>query len=369
MTDISVDAVRDYLADAGWFRTDRTWHGAAIWSNGAEEVLVPPRDGMGDSAARQRELLLTLEHIESRPAGEIARDIAHPLLDVAVYWAPALAGPDGSVPLPSGLGALQGVHDMFRTAASTVLAAPRFPSGTDRAVLDLLSGIHLGTTTARQIGWAFLVPLAEGADPPLGRQVLIQMYDATLAVRQALTEAQPEVDPSTSTGVTPEFCSALSTLAGEGLEQPFELTFRWGRGVPSELPDQSVAFPAGAGEAIQDIALRLEPQRQRPAAAAVSDLSGPAMITGLVEALHDNPRGTDRRRVKVRGELLAGEGPPVRRTIWIRLPDDAAYEIALSAHSSRSRIEISGTWTSSAKNVRMLADHDGVRVVDEQDPL
>jgi hypothetical protein len=361
MTEIGVSEVNDYLADAGWSRTERTWHGAAIWSNGTDEVLVPPHDGMGDGAARLRELLVALEHIEDRPTREIARDIAYPLVDSAVYQAPARTGPDGFVPLPSGLGALQGVHDMLRTAAAEVLAAPGFEPGTTNAIADLLGGIHLGNVTAREITWAFLVPLEPRPDgTPVGRQVLMQMFQATNAVRRALVK--PDLDPA----VGPEFCAALSTLAGEELGQPFQLAFRWGRGVPSELPDQVVSFPAGAGEVIQDMSRRL---REPPAvAASASPPGGPATITGLVEALHDSETGDDRHRVKVRGRLVTADRAPTRRVIWVRLADQAAYEIALAAHRNHSRIEVRGVWTESVKNVRILAEPGGVRVVNEHEP-
>ncbi|TCC43616.1 hypothetical protein [Kribbella sindirgiensis] len=364
MTEFGITEVNDYLADAGWSRTERTWHGAAIWSNGADEVLVPPRDGMGDSAARLRELLDALEHVENRSADEIAREIAYPLVDAAIYQAPASSGPEGFVPLPSGLNALQGIQEMLRTAASDVLAAPRFERGTTHAVSELLGGVQLGTVTAQQIAWAFLVPIQVEADAtPVGRQVLLHVFQSAIAVRQALT--RPDRNPGTAVG--PEFCTALSTLAGEQLTMPFQLGFRWGRGVPSEVPDQVVEFPPGAGEVIQDISRRLQLATARPVAAKASEEPGPAVITGLVEALHDSETGDDRRRVRVRGRLAIGDRRPVTRPVWIRLPDQETYEIALSAHRTHTRLAINGLWTSREKNVRMIADPDGVRIVDEQD--
>lgn len=364
MSEIGVSEVNDYLADTGWSRSERTWHGAAIWSNGQDEVLVPPRDAMGDSAARLHEVLFALEHIENRPTAEIAREIAYPLVDSATYQAPASTGPDGFVPLPSGLNALEGILSMLRTAASEVLAAPGFEGGTARAVSDLLGGVHLGTVTAQQIAWSFLVPIhTEPGGAPIGRQVLLQVFQATSAVRRAL--ARTDRDPPDTVG--PEFCSALSTLAGAELSMSFQLAFRWGRGVPSELADQVVEFPAGSGAAIQDMSRQLQRSVTRPAAASAPEEPGPATITGLVEALHDSEAGDDRHRVKVRGRLTIGDRRPASRVAWVRLPDQEAYEVALAAHRNRSRIVISGLWTSRVKNVRMIADPDGVHILGEHD--
>jgi hypothetical protein len=53
--------------------------------------------------------------------------------------------------------------------------------------------------------------------------------------------------------------------------------------------------------------------------------------------------------------------------LWVRLADQAAYELALTAHRGHRRIEVRGVWTDSVKNVRILADPDGVRLVDEQE--
>jgi len=362
MTEIGVGAVSSYLAGSGWARSTETWHGAAIWSNGSEEVLVPPRDGMGDSASRLRELLSALESFESRPAGEIARDIAYPLLDTAFYRAPAAVRPDGFVSLPSGLGAFQGMHDLFRTAASVVLASPRF--GTEHAVAELLTGIHIGTTPAHEFALTVLIPLdpSQGGRP-LGRQVLLQVHGATREVRRAVNaESLAEFDHA---AVSSEFCQALSALAGTELQDPFELGFRWARGLPADVPDQVLRFPAGAGELIQAGARRLE--EPAVAAAVAPEPSGPATITGRIEALHDTEGGEDRWRVRIRGLLRIEDRRAVRRTIWIRLDGPHLYDVALAAHRDHSDVRVTGNWDPNARPKRLLADPDGLEVITEND--
>jgi hypothetical protein len=368
MTELEVSAVNSYLADAGWFRTEQSWHGAAIWSNGHDEVLVPPRDGMGDTLRRLRELLAALQSIESRPASDIARDIAYPLLDSASYRTSTGAHPAGFVPLSVGLGAVQGVHDMFREAAWTVLNAPDFPGGTNDAVSDLLSGVHLGTTIAQQFALTLLVPLeiSDRQGPvPLGRQVLLQMQVATLAVRQIVGTTNPaDLEEAAAVGVTADFCRALSTLAGNQFQEPFELRFRWARAVHSEQPDQALEFPTGAGELIREASRLLEPELQRPAAAA-PELTGAATISGLIEDLHDNRRGGDRWRVKVRGELWVDGRRSTRRVIWIRLAGRDSYDVALSAHRDHTPVRIDGSWSAATRGTPMIADPDGLRILGE----
>jgi hypothetical protein len=370
MTEIGVGAVSSYLADSGWARSTETWHDATIWSNGSEEVLVPPRDGMGDSASRLRDLLSALESFESRPAGEIARDIAYPLLDTAYYRAPAAARPDGFVSLPSGLGAFQGMHDMFRTAASVVLAAPRFQTGAHHAVSELLTGIHIGTTSAHTFALTVLIPLESSqGGTPLGRQVLLQVHDATREVRQAVNaQSLAEFDNAAAAGVSAEFCQALSALAGTDLQDPFELGFRWARGLRADVPDQVLRFPAGAGELIQQGARRLEQdQPAMVAAQAPLDPSGPATITGRIVALHDTEGADDRWRVRIRGLLRMEDRRPLRRTIWVRLDSPGLYDMALAAHRDHSDVRVTGNWDGNARPKRLLAGPDGLQVITQND--
>jgi hypothetical protein len=364
MAEIGVGAVSSYLSEAGWSRSEQTWNGAAIWSNGTEEVLVPPRDGLGDSAARLKDLLRALEGFEHRPAGDIARDIAYPLLDTASYRTPTVWQPDGFVPLESGLGALQGLHDLFRIAAETVLGSPHF----DAPVAELLSGLHLGTTTSQQFSVTLLVPLGDEsspAQPPPGRRVLVELYEAALAVRRAVGADSTGID-SLPDSLSPDFCTALSTVGHS--DDSFELGFRWARGIASPLPDQVLGFPPGSGSLIGELSDQLRGSRlaRLPAAAAeLPDLAGPVTITGLVDTLNDNQAGSDRWRVKVRGALRFGDGPRTRRVLWVRLPGQDSYDVALAAHRDHQQVQVTGLWTDTAPNrVRIIADLDGLSVVD-----
>lgn len=368
MTDLNITAVSTYLESAGWSRTDRSWHGGAIWTNGAEEVLVPPRDGMGDSAARLRELLHALAAAEERPVTEVTREIAYPLLDSAAFEGPVGPGPEGFIPLPSGLGALRGVHSMFTASALVVLSDSRFPA--DHAVSELLAGVHLGSTAGRQFALTLLVPLDEGSSgqPSLGRRTLVQMHSSALAVREAAGTGDPaSFEEVAETGVTAEFCTALSSLAGDELQQPFTLGFRWARGVPAPFPDRRLAFPAGAGEVIRAGAQRLDTDRSQVAASAPAPETGAVSIVGRIETLQDTPGGTNRWRIKIRGALEVEGRRAARRSLWIRLTGQEQYDEALAAHQQHREVRIGGTWTEATRGARIQADPDGLQLVDTPD--
>ena len=85
--------ISSYLSATGWQRTPETWRGAAIWSSGQTDVLVPPTDDMGDADLRIRELLADLAATEARDPADIARDIGSPFVDSTTYRAGELSLP------------------------------------------------------------------------------------------------------------------------------------------------------------------------------------------------------------------------------------------------------------------------------------
>lgn len=124
---LSVADITSYLADNGWRRQAESWRGAATWSNGGDHnVLVPARDGMGDSELRVREIVDVLTAVEQRPREEIARDISSPLVDTQSYRTLPDGLPSGLTSLTDGLRALQGVRDLFDAATRVVLEGPHF---------------------------------------------------------------------------------------------------------------------------------------------------------------------------------------------------------------------------------------------------
>src|ERR1043165_6519244 len=110
-----------YLKATGWHRSENGWRGASIWiRDGAEEVLLPARDGLNDAEARMWELLSVLAEVEGRPADEIRLDIVSPYTDAQHFRIFPVDHPSGHVGLPDGLRAIQAVKNLFAYAARAV---------------------------------------------------------------------------------------------------------------------------------------------------------------------------------------------------------------------------------------------------------
>ncbi len=360
---IGVAEVTTYLVDAGWSRRSEGWRGASIWAHpeGAE-VLVPPRDGMGDADVRLRDILAVLAEVEQRPAADIARDIGSPLVDTQSYRTFPDGPPRGMTTLPAGLQALQGVRDMFGAAARTVLEGPHFAftGQRPRSVTGLLDRVQLGPTRPGSYVLTVRVPV-DGSDRigepvlPFGRQVSFQIHDAVTAVVAAMDSVELEAfDGTVTAGVSADLCEALSRLAGPQRRQPFEIGFRWARGLRSEVPPATLRLPEGAGVVLRGAAARL---RQL-------NVSGEATVSGTVEDLHDDPPGGgDRWRIKVRGELWSDGKVARRRAIWVRLPDQEAYDAGIAAHSERRPVRVAGELTSTDGRVELVARRGGLEVL------
>jgi hypothetical protein len=352
---VGVADVSAYLEAVGWRRRQQQWRGAAIWAytDGAE-VLVPSRDDMGDADLRLREILATLSRVEARPVNEVAEDIGSPLVDTQSYRTFPVGLPPGATTLPAGLQALTGIRDLFSAAARTVEEGPHlaFTGQRSRRVSEFLDRVQLATARAGSYVLGVRVPLGVPGEPgtPSGREVLLQVYDAVTATLPAAESGEPAAfDSIVTAGVSAEFCDALSDLAGPQRRQPFEIGFRWARGLRSELPPATVTLPAGSGVLLRTAAARLR----------ALHVSGDAMVSGTVETLSE-PLGAGTWRIKVRGELRTETSVAGRRTVWVRLPDRDAYDLAIAAHSRQRLIRAAGVLTSTNGRVELVARHGGL---------
>ncbi|MFI5735409.1 hypothetical protein ACIA49_35180 [Kribbella sp. NPDC051587] len=330
---IGIGELTAYLAGTGWSATGLTWHGGAVWSRGAHEVLVPPREGMSDTPSRLHELLLAVAEAEDRPPGEIVRDARFPLLDRALYRADVVAGVDGFVALSSGLDALRGIQDMLSAVASS----------------DALSDVLLRTTIEQRLVATLLVP-------GVGDQRMLErLYAATEAVHTAVrTDSLEEV---TALGLPSSFCTALGRLTGPDRAGSFELEFRWARGVPSEIPDTRLNFGPGTGEQLRRVTRRLQARSRQDR--TVPGHSGPTTVEGRIVGLQDAGNGVDRWRIKVDGVITSERRTTPSRAVWIRLGSQAQYDQSWDAHRRHQPVRVSGTWTPDGP-ARVHADPDGL---------
>jgi hypothetical protein len=160
-------------------------------------------------------------------------------------------------------------------------------------------------------------------------------------------------DETVAEGVSANLCRGLSDLAGLQRRQPFEVGFRWAHAVPSDLASASIAFPEGAGAVVFDAAKQLE----RLSA------GGEAHITGVIESLHDEPFGSDRWRVRVRGDLVTDDGVvDSRRPVWVRLRS-SDYQQAIEAHREHRPVRAQGRLELVQRRVELLPDLDGFQII------
>lgn len=176
---LRVADISSYLDATGWHRTPETWRGAVIWSAGQTEVLVPPTDDLGDADLRIRELLAGLATVEARDPADIARDIGSPFADTTTFRT-------GPLPLAEGADVVAGLHRMVLTAARIVVEGPRrsFVGRPPAKVSGLLGST--GLATGHIPGFSVSLSLDVASD--IGRDVAIQLFDATSAVQESIEQ-------------------------------------------------------------------------------------------------------------------------------------------------------------------------------------
>jgi len=358
-TALRVDDIVSYLTKAGWLRAPHDWHGAGVWSHPDDyEILVPAHDGFGDARARVNEVLRCLAIVEDRPVPEIAAEIARPDVDTQFFQTfPAYRDP-GYTSVAEGHRAVQGVREVLAIATRTVVQGPHFTfSGRPpNVVAELLHTAEMGPTRAGS--YVLEVRLSARAALPggvTGRTVTRQIHEAVTAAGEAVSTGQMSAfeDEIVTTGLSANLCTALSYLGGTDHEAPFEIGFRWGRAVPTESNASSHRFPAGAGLLLREAAGHLQ----------TLYASGAATITGWIETLHHGATRNEQWRISVRGEFHTGTRPGRRRKIWIRLPDQAAYDRAIAAHHRQLTVRVSGELSSSTGRVELVPDR-GFDVID-----
>lgn len=358
-TALRVNDIASYLAGTGWVRAPRDWHGAEVWSHSEDyEVLVPSHDGFGDARARITEVLGCLAVVEDRPVPDIAAEIARPDVDTQFFRTFPADRDAGYTSVAEGYRAVQGVRDVLAIATRTVVQGPHFmfAGRPPNVVADLLRTAEMGPTRAGsymlEVRLSARAALAGGIT---GRTVTGQIYEAIVAAGEAVSTGRLSAfeDDIVTAGISANLCTALSDLGGTDHAAPFEVGFRWGRAVPTDSGTSSQRFPAGAGLLLREAADQLR----------TLDASGTATISGRIETLHHGATRDEQWRISVRGEFRTGSRPVRRRKIWVRLPDQAAYDRAIEAHHRQLAVRVSGELSSSTGRVELVPDR-GFDVID-----
>ncbi len=369
-----VQDIQTYLLDTGWRRQPQTWNDASIWYNpDGCEVLVPSSDDLADTDLRVAEILSALTAVEGRPADEIAGDINTPFEDIQLYR----TFPDADfISLAAGLLVLRSVRDLISAAVRAIVDGPRpvFPGGTPGVIGELLQRIQLGPSRPADRVFTVRIPLAAASGSsgsrqpriaadatPIGRQVGHQLRSAVIAAQSAATHATEQdltaFDNSVAAGVSANLCEALSGLAGRHHVQPFEIAFRWGRGLTSDVPADTVRFPGETGATFRAGAARL---RQLGSSPGISDT---AAISGLVESLHGQSPNAG-WRIGIHGDLLAGRAIESGRTMRVWLHSQTAYDQAIAAHRSRQRVRARGELSISGGHAELVVSEDNFEILE-----
>ncbi|TDD32575.1 hypothetical protein E1286_43435 [Nonomuraea terrae] len=358
---LSVADVTSYVAATGWVRRPEGWRGATVWvHDGDHEILVPGSDDLADTPRRLREILTVLAKVEERSREDIASDIGAPMADVQWYRAP-IVPQDGQFGLVDAVTAFSSAQAALGAAARAALTGPRavFDGAAPRPVRDLLARVRIGPIVPSGDLLTVRVPLdrADQGEPPLARRTLIVLQRATTLLREAGDEARRTGDISVfdrvvGDGVSADLCAALARFAGADPGARFEVGFRWARGLPSAEPARTVVFEAETGRLLRRVAHRLRRLHREHAS-----------VTGLIGTLFDNG-GEDRFRIHVRGEVSLAGGEP-RSSLWVRLPGEAAYDVAVEAHRTRTPVRAHGTLMEVHGRLELMADRFA-RVVDDR---
>lgn len=369
---LSAADITSYLDAYGWRRRAATAD-VTVWDHPhGHRVLVPVRDDTDDGSEGDQALLRVLAMVEDRPAAEIAAEIRSPLADLQTIHIHPPSLPSGYVDLLTGRKAVNAVRDLYAVAARTALEGPRlrFRGQPPARVEEFLRQVQLGPAGPGSYVFALRVPV-EPPDqqqlwddgPALPRFAVSLLHRAVAAARDAAAVVATDplrysaFDEVVDAGVSSDLCEALTDLSGARQEQPFEIDFRWARGVsPGTAPPsapETVAFPAGAGVVIRRAGEKLK---------ALAE-SGTAQITGLVRTMHDDPPA-DRWRIRVWGELATQNAPPeAPRSLWVRLRSDADYELARSAQQRQQRVRAQGRLEVLRPRTELVPHADGFTIL------
>ncbi|GAB4587630.1 hypothetical protein [Nocardia sp. IFM 10818] len=328
-------------------------------------LLVPARLEYPDDAELLHTAVRQLANIEGRAPWEVALDIAEPEMDIPSFRLQPDT-PSGTIPLPSALKAMQGIHDLLKVSAQTVELGTRllYVGPRSKQVDNFLQRVRIGTTRPGSYIFDARVPVstpaqltldAEWSNELAGRVVTTGLFKAVNAAHAAAASVTRGdagfgcFDDAVEEGVSANLCAALGNLGGAEKNRPFEIGIAWARSETAELPSRTLSFSHHMVRALVSASSELEKLAK----------SGHATITGMVETLdwHAN----EEPRVRVKGELQT-RADTFQRSIWIVLSQED-YRRAFAAQETQRPLRVRGELTPARKRLEMRPDPDGFEVL------
>ena len=369
-----------YLASRGW-RREGSWRGAGVWElETSGRLLIPDQREYSDDGELLAEAVRKLAGYEERPERELLLDIAEPMVD-SQYFRMHPESPSGTIPLPSGVKALNGVHVLMSTAARTVEDGPQllFEGRRSGPVESFLRRVTLGAALPGSYVLTARVSVTAPEQPQLGlwedskangavgsrptgvsgRAVLAQLRQGVVATRTAAgqvierlaTNRQERLDifdDFVDQGVSANLCKALGDLGGYSKDRPFEIGFAWARGLPSQEPGEPVAFTG----LMAGLLSRAGDELERLAK------SGHAQIIGEVETL--NMRAGEEPRIKLVGEFRIDGREPSQRALWV-IVSRSQYDQAIEAQRAGWLIDAEGRMVTVHRRREMRPERFDIR--------
>jgi hypothetical protein len=347
-SEVNATDVTSYLASRGWER-DEDWHGASVWKLGRQaRLLVPLSPEYEDDDALLEEAVRKIAKVEERPLRNVLLDIAEPDVDVQYFRAYPDA-PSGTIPLPSGLKAVQSINNLMRSAADTVEKGPHlFISGRRSALVDsFLHRVMLGAAAPGSYVLTARVPTTtlrpeglDGTSEFSGRTVVKQLYRALSAAfagaQQVITDRRmgssspvAVFSDKMTDGVSANICKALGDLGGEQRNRAFEVGFTWARSAQEQLAAGPMRFTGEMAAILWRAGDELETLVK----------SRQARIKGQVKHLRERPYGYQAR---IEGQLSVEGGElSDRNGLWVALNDEQ-HNQAIQAYREHWELDIEG---------------------------
>ncbi|RBQ20608.1 hypothetical protein DP939_05815 [Spongiactinospora rosea] len=335
-----------------------------MWSATGARLLIPPQRIYPDDDELLHEAVVKLAALEERSEEDVRLDITEPLVDTLdIRTLPAT--PSGTIPLLSGAKAVDSIVEILDTSARTFEEGARliFSGRRSSGVQEFLSQVRLGVSKPGSYIFTARIPVATSShhqaslfddeEPaPLGRQVLETLERALRAAHTACdrvirgTATFDVIEDYVEDGLSADFCEALSGLAGQGTDRPFDVSFGWARGLAAPS-SETIRFSATMASVLGQAAKQLRELAR----------VGHATITGMIEDLHDDGVGSP--RIKIRGELQTS-ADTVTRAVWV-VVDNVTYGQAGDLHYRRLPVQVSGDLVMTGTRLELRPDSEGLR--------